>query len=902
MLAVSIVALMVLSAVPLQEATAQGSYSEKLNVFVAGNDAFWYFTFGGINGSNKLSALESTPGLSWYNITAIKTTGWASDFQIFGPRGYNLIPVPFIAPQGLFLTVGSDSFNDASAAAAALDSYLLTSFTSLSNGTGTYSFYSPLSFSDIIPSTLFRFMPYSEGGFASALTSSSFAASASPFLMINGQKAASGFSHSMEIGSISANALDSTSKPNVLGYFGGSVSSLKASSNSVSSVVQLRSMDGVVKSSDPATVTSNSAQFSGSYTLTLAAGKKVTKFNATVVEQPAALLATRAVDAGVLRTGDDIAVTLSFTNLSPSYSVTKVKFSDNWWNQTGEFKFLSGNYTVPSGAISPGGTITPVYRLQYTGTVTASATIPASLVHYTYQVGGASFNGMAVLNPIRLSLGVDEAVVYATVVPVGVFGKTVGQSQNLTVKVTNVGTLPASSVVVSGQSISGLAAKSGGSPGGTATVTVSQSASTLLTTNITSSFLATYQDPGGSSLNATTNVLSDVFSHSSMVIGFPTLVVTTRLSTLANRQTNVTLSFTASNSGAANVTSFSASASLPTSLGCGTVTGKGLSCSGNLLTISYSKLNRSSSVTTYMKYSLTSPQNYILGPIGFTAMSSGNGLSGRSNPVGIPSGVVLTKQFTPGQLFGGMNSQVEVSATNTGPLTVYNATVATLVDSFDSLSSASSLSKGPASLAAGGNVTFSYGVTASQTYGNLTGASVSASFFFGAAAFSTLGAGPRVQIYQPLSVSILTLPATPEEGKNFTITFQILNPSGVPVSNVLFTLPVPAGLGLSKLQNAQVSAGLLTVTAGSLGPHSSTTATASAVASSGIVVPFDKAKLTFTYAGVTINGLVPKAGIGINEDVTTRYLIPTAFILLALLATAFYVRRKAAPSVPASQK
>ena len=98
--------------------------------------------------------MESTPGLCWYNITAIKATAWQSDFQVFGKGGHNLLPVPFVPSQGTFLTVGSDSFADASSAANAADSYLLTRFLSYSNGTGTYTFYSPLSFDSLVPFTL----------------------------------------------------------------------------------------------------------------------------------------------------------------------------------------------------------------------------------------------------------------------------------------------------------------------------------------------------------------------------------------------------------------------------------------------------------------------------------------------------------------------------------------------------------------------------------------------------------------------------------------------------------------------------------------------------------------------------------------------------------------------------
>jgi hypothetical protein len=263
----------------------------------------------------------------------------------------------------------------------------------------------------------------------------------------------------------------------------------------------------------------------------------------------------------------------------------------------------------------------------------------------------------------------------------------------------------------------------------------------------------------------------------------------------------------------------------------------------------------------------------------------------------------LSKQFNPSQLFGGMNSTATVAATNSGPLIAYNASVTTSVDSFDSLLGSAPWPKTAQTVPAGGNLTFSYRVKTSQVSGNLTAAAVSATFFFGGAFFSTQGVGPKVNIYQPVGVTITTNPVTPVEGRNFTINFRLTNPSGVPVSNVLFTLPVPSGLKLSHLNNAQLTGATLTMSTGSLAPHSSISASAVAVASSGIVVPFDKAKLTFTFSGVSINGGFPsKTGIAIGEDATARYLIPTGFVLLALIATAFYVRWKASPSVPASPK
>jgi hypothetical protein len=902
-IAVFIVALMLLASTPVRVAHGQGGYTEKLNVFVAGSDALWYFTFGGINGSSSLSTLESTPGLSWYNVTAIDTTGWQSDYQVFGPEGYNLLPVPFIPPEGLFLKVGSDSFNDASAAASALDSYLLTGFVSLSNGTGAYTFYSSLSFDALVPLTLLKFLPTSEQGFTSAITKSGLVSTDSPFVVLEGQKSSSGFSHSLVVGSISASALTATGAVNILGYYGTTITFLQASNQSSSSVIRFQTLDGVLKSADKASVSTDYARFTGSYTLNLAAGKRLTGLNATVVEQPGTLLATRAVDVGVLRTGDDIAITLSLRNTSPSYPISKITYTDSWWNSTGLFKFLGGNDSIPGSGLVAGASVTPVYRLQYTGTSIGNLTIPASVIRYAYVVRGVSFNGTAVFNPIRLSLGRDDAVVYSTLVPVGGLGSPVGEQQRYNVTVTNVGTLPASSVVVAGHSIAGLAARSGGSPGGTATVVVTQNAKGLLGTNTTQSYLTTYQDPAGTSLSATTNLISFAFSHSSMKIGFSVLTVSDTVGHPSTLETNLTLSFTTTNGGKTNVTSFVATGALPAGLGCGTIKGKGLTCASGLVTLSYPVINESTTETATMGYNLTSPLNYVMAPLDFQGTTSGSTVTGKSNGIAIPAGLRLSKVFTPAQLFGGMSSVVKLSATNTGPLQIYNVTVSSKVDYFDTLSSSAALSKISASIGAGGNFSLSYGVTASRTYGNLTGTPATASFYFGGTSFTINGAAPTVEVYQPLTISISTTPAKTEEGKNFTMSFVIKNPSGVQVSDVRFVLPFPSGVGLSDLRNAQVASGVLTIAIGTLAPHSTATASASAVASSGITIPFDKAKLTFSYSGITVNGTVPSgSGIAIGEDITTRYLIPTALVLLVLVLTAFYVRRKAAPTVPASPK
>jgi hypothetical protein len=907
-LAVAVVALVLLSSLPVQLGAAQTAYSEKLNVFIAGSDALWYMTFNGVNGSSGLNAFENTSGLTAFNLTAIQTTGWASDFQVFGPKGYNLLQVPFLPPQGLFLTVASDTATDASSAAEALNSYMLSAFVLWSSGNGTYTFYSPLSFSSVVPRTLLKLVPTAEGGFAAAITSTGFMGTSSPMVTLEGRRSGSVFEHTLVLGSITASAL-SSNKPSVLSYFGTTLTSLQASNHtSQSSSILVKALDGVIVSSDSAaSVSSDTTHFTGSYELNLAPGTKVDSLNATVLEQPVQMLATRTVNTGVLYTGDNVTVTLTIQDLSTTVGVKNITFSDNWWNSSqfaGLFSLVKGDNDTVQSNVGAGVTVTPDYRLTYVGTVVERITIPASVVRYSYSVGGTVFHGSATLNPVPLSLGRDDAVVYAYLAPSGSFGKSVGDVQNMTIVATNVGTEPASSVTVAGKPLpsSGLAACGALGCKGTAVIPVQQSAQGLLGINLTAAYSVTYQNPNAVSFSTQTNTIDLVFSHTAMKVAFVSLVAAEQLSPIPAGGFNLTLTFITSNKGPVNATSFSAIGSLPAGLSNGTESGSGISFSAGKVALNYSSIGSLASKTAYLKINVTDAANFLVSPVSFQASSGIFPLTGWSNGLAIPTGLTMTKGFFPSLLFAGMTSRVEVVASNAGPYNFYNASVTSGQDLFDTPSSSSTLSGFSPLIAPGENLSFPYTVTALSKFGNNTAAGVSASFYFGGSVFSLVGPGPKVSIYEPLNATITTNPESPIEGKSFTIVVTITNPTGVAVSDVSFKLPIPPGLTLSNLANANLTGGALTIFASSLGPHSTVSATSVGVAASGITIPFDNAILTFAYGGVTVKGVLPRLGIAVGENVTYRYLIPIGIVLLALLATAYYVRRRAGPTVPTSQR
>ena len=421
---------------------------------------------------------------------------------------------------------------------------------------------------------------------------------------------------------------------------------------------------------------------------------------------------------------------------------------------------------------------------------------------------------------------------------------------------------------------------------------------------MTKAYLVTYTDKNGNDFSATTNLLPLEFTHSGMILGYAEVVVGANLAPLSVGSTaiNLTLSFTVTNVGSANISSFVAQVPIPRGIGCGVTNGTGISCASDHLSLNYTLLAKQATEKTSMKVNVTDTANYFIPPLSFQGTTAGIYFTGESNAFALPTGYALTKQFSPSLLFSGVNSTVTLLAVNKGPFYIYNASISSAVDTFDQILPSANSSAAVSSIAPGGHLNGSYGVTASTAYGNHTSSTIISNFFFGGTKFSLKGLGPYVSVYQPLNLTVTTTPSAPIEGKDFDFVLTIHNPTAVDVSNVNFTLPVPSGLTLSRLSNATVSSGVLTVSTPSIPSHSDYNATGVAVASSETTVSFDKAKLTFVYEGLPIKGTTPTKGIAIGVNVTSRYLIPIAVAIVALLAVAFYVRRMVSSTVPASPK
>ena len=878
-------------------AAAGAGYTEDVTVFVAGHTAYWTMSFGGINVSNSLvSGMEGISGITSYNLTALKTTSWSPDFQLLGPSGYNVLPIPFVPQQGLFLQVGSGSYSDAQKASQQIAPLLAATFASTSNASGVYTFFSPLSFSAMAP-TLLHFMPANVSGFESQIDTTRFLSFASPIVTLSGVRGSSGFSHTLSLGSISASALDQSNRVGLLSFW-GSAKPLVASNDSVSSKVVIHSLSGLVVSSDPgAVVNNNRSAFTGSYTLQVPHGRSISQLNATLVEDPPRLLATRVIDNGVLKTGANVSVTVTLANLSNSTTLENLAINDNWWSGYG-FKLVSGSSNIREASLAPAQSVSPTYVLQYTGSGSQLLSIPPAAVQYSFKAGGSNFTTSSQANGFTVSLGVDDPAVFAYLSPVGGFGTAVGNAQKMNVIVKNVGTRAASSVSVNGQQMGGLPAD-----GGSVTVPVQYAAPNILSRNVSGSAQVRYMNPEGQSLTAQTNTVPVVFSYTGMSLALVSLNGTSSVtSPTTTGSVNVTLSFLLRNSGGSNATSVVATGALPSGLTCAGSVAKNATCSGNSVSIDFPVLKGSSTKSATLSFVTTNPRNYLLSALTLVYTSDGFNLTRASNGVPVPAGVSLTKSFTPSPLFGGMKATVKVTAHNGGPFDIYNVTISSTADPFDSVpvvGQPTSLSN--RSIPSGEGTAFSFGVTLGASHGSLTPAPVDASFLFGGQHFTVSTAQQKVSVYQPVSASITSNPATPEENKDFSVSVSICNPAAVNLTGVALTLPIPRGVSLLQVSNGVFSNGKLKVAVGDLAAGAKYNATFTAVASSGISIPFDSASLNFTYAGQTISGSLPSQGIVISENVTYRYVVPIGIALMALLATVVLVRKIVGSTSPVSQ-
>jgi hypothetical protein len=864
---------------------AQGQYTERLDVYTAGSNAYWLMTLNRLNSTvPNLASAESSAGLSAYRLVALSTQAATSDLQVFGIDGYNVLHVPSMPSQGLFLTVNASSSSAAAPVVSFFGNRFATAFTLVSSGSGSYVYFAPADFTVLAAPVLYKLVPTTMKGFASFLTEASFVGLAMPSVALTGVNNGSGFSHSITIGAAASSILNSTSAINVPEVLSNANGVLTASSSSSSSEVVIHSLDGVVQSTGKATVSNDASNLSGTYTLSVSPGSKV-KVNATILSQAPTAIAYREFDRGTLTSNQSLAVTIVMKNTAESGSITNFALNDNWWQSYPTvFQYVSGNYSFTLPSIPPGQNMTESYVLKVISTSSLQVTVPATTATFQYLLSTTSYSSRATLNQAVLQVNSVGPAISMIARPTISSGAPLGTAGNFTLTLSNNGNSPALNLKVGGYSFANLA------QGSTQTVSIPISMTGLMQNNLTRSFSVSFTNSAQQTSSLVTNSVSLIMSHSSMVIPFVQLSTSDTLTagSIASRALNVTYTF--ANSGAGVSGTVTGTQALPAGVSCKVVSGTDGVCSSGNYSIAIPALTAQDTQANTLELSF-SRDNFVIQPASMTTSYEGATLHTFGGAYVIPGGIAITKTFGSAAAFPGMTSPVYLAITNFGSGPVYNATLSSNSDSFDSLAAGTTATRTYASLAAQQNENFNYTVAVtSGVYGNESSSAATVTVVVGGLTVGFSSAPAYVKVFRPVSVTLTTSPSTPEENHDFTISVTFTNPASVAVTGATYAFTIPSGLKV--LSGATASGQTVTVSVPSLGADSNQTVAVTATASAGVKIDTTSSHVTFEYQGVSIAGLAPRETITVGVDVTTRYTLPIIVAVLIALAGLVYLRRR----------
>ncbi len=883
------------------------SYSERIDIYTAGVNSYSVITMDQLNRtSSALSSAELGSGATGYKLTALSAQNQVADYQVFGVDGYNLLRVPFVPAEGLFLQVNGSSAASATPLISYFNGLFATNFTSVSSSGGTYLFYASVNFDTVAAPNLFELVPTREGGFSLAYTESQFAGFALPSIVLQGELSATNgtFTHTLSLGDAATGVLKSSAALDFLQAVSQGNTTIYASNSSAKSLVVVHGLDGYVSSSDNGSVVSNSQTgMSGTYTLTATAGKTVDP-NVTIYNEAPTLNAYRTVSLSTVGGSQYLAVTIFLANTAKNDTTTgqdlviqNLTVNDDWWQQDSSlFQAASSNqnYSKVISEFGGGRNTTMVYSLKVVTSNQTQVTIPATEVNYSYTLGGKVVNTHATLNQVNLQLNNNPEPalnVYAQPASADPSGSPIGTNATVVITVVNDGSAPATSLKVANQTLTDLPAN-----GASQTFTVPVPFTGLLEQWFNRTYTLQWTTPSLQNENITSNSVSLLYTHSAMVIPFIEIggSNTFTAAELASGSLDVTYQFT--NAGTASTGLVTGSQVFPAGVTCFALNTTLATCSGSVATFNITSVAPSSPKTVEFQLNFTR-DDYIVNPATVTEVFGSTTLHTASGPFVIPGGLSLTKSFSPNVLFPGMSAIATVGFANQGSQTLYNVTVSSTPDAFDTVPAGSTTQASYARVAPQQNESFQYPIkVGASSSGSLNGTLPSVTIFLGGQS-QEVSAGPSsLMVYKPLSASVFLGTASPSDGHDFKITFSVNNTAPVSVSDVTLTWHLPSGLSL--VSGGSSSNGVVSQSFPTLGANSDQNLTLTVRANIGLT--FDTAtgsQLTYEYQNSTINGVVESHQVTVGEDITSGYLLPIAVAAVVALAAVYYMRRNVAPVV-----
>jgi uncharacterized repeat protein (TIGR01451 family) len=868
-------------------AAPKGPYNEKLDIYTAGSNDYFLVSLSPVSATKPgVVSAESVAGLSAYQLTAIKTTIAAPSSQLFWGDGYKVVKLPFFPNSGVFLNVTATSQSAAQAAATDFNTFLATNFVQIGSSGGNYTFFSPADFT-VAGETIFTSVPAAYKGLAGITSGATLATQPTPTAILTGVRSGSSFTHTVTFGSTETHAVGANASLSLVKALNQANSTFKASANATSTQVVVHSLDGMISSTDAAKITNNEATFSGTYSISVAPNT-VFKPNVTILQDPPVLTATRVVDRGSAVSGDLISVTLLLRDTALNGTIQNISMNDNWWTSYPTlFSLSAGNSSFTGLSLSAGQNVSRVYVLKVLSGASQDLILPAAKASYSYGIGTVTVNASTKTNQVELrtndigpALMVQASADIKSGSPIGTLGHYI-------VTVTNIGNGPALNVKVANFTNPTLP-----QGGGAWTVNTTLPLNSIVFRNLTQTFTVGWTAPDGSGGTLVSNPANVILSHSGILLPLVQFNVAATLTpgVLALGSSNAT--YTVSNIGNAAANSVSVTQTFATGMICKSILNGTATCTSSGISLTTSSLAPGSNLNGKILVTFSN-DNYLGLPGLITTTYSGLTLHTAGASFIVPAGVSVTRTDSPNPVFQNENDTVTIRVTNHGTLPIYNVSVTTQPDAFDTATSGVLFTLYPV-INASISQTFNYTLGIVKP-GNHTTAAVSLAFAFGGYSAAYTVFPKNVLVFGAVLATTSTTPSAPIEGSDFSLDVTVQNPSSVDVTNVSLSVPIPQGLTIvSSSPGLEVKGRTATLSLPSLAAGAASSNTLILRAGSDGSINLGNGSLTFQYLGNTIKGIVSTPAIVVGVDLLLRYELPIGAAFLLTVAVAVYMHRKLA--------
>jgi uncharacterized repeat protein (TIGR01451 family) len=865
-------------------AAPSAPFSQRLDLYLAGSNDYWQVTLSPVNATRpSIVAAESVSGVTAYQVTAIEGSTSLVGSQLFFSQGYNVAKVPFLPYSGIFLNLTASSQSAAAAAASDFDSLFGANFVLTGSAGGNYSYFAQAGFT-IAGSALFSVVPVHDKGLATIANESAWMGDPTPIGTLTGVRSGSAFTHTFSFGATEQNAVGSNGTLNLENALNLLNTTFITSPNATSTTVVVHALDGLIQSGDNATVRDHVGNFSSSYAVTLPNGRAF-RPNLTIMAYPPVVTASRSVDKGALSSGGLVTVTLNIVNSAENGTVRNVVVNDNWWTSYPSlFSLSAGNssFTIPS--LGPDQNVSRAYSLKVTSSASQDITVPAAKVSYSYVTGKLTVNETTNTNQLELRTNNPGPAIQIKAESNILSGSSLGKPGQYQVTVVNTGNDPAVSLQILNYTNPTLA------PGGGWKINMSLPLTSISIRNLTQTFTVGWTAPDGSTGTLVSNPARVVLSHSSIslpVVQFK-LVATLNSKLVAEHTVNAT--YVLVNRGTANANSVVVNQTFPAGLTCTAVVKGNGTCGPTGFSMHLTSAQAFENFTGTLRLNFTNDNYVAPGASITTTQSGGLVLNTLGSPLALAAGVTANKSFNPDKLFVGQQSNATLSVSNTGSLTLYNVSISTSADPFDSAVSGSLHQVYP-TLAPTSSKSLNYTVKMTES-GNHTSGSTLLTFVFGGSSQQYSVVAGSVLVYKAPIASSST-PSTPTEGSDFSLSVSVQNPSPANVSNVVVSIPLPTGLTIVNYSSGfKVVGHTITLTVPSLAAGESTSHSVTLRSALDGTFTLGAGTLTFDYLGSTINGVVQGSTIAVGVGSLLRFELSIALAVIIVLAVAIYMHRK----------